>query len=801
MKLSYQWLNSLLPEQVSLEELSTILTSIGLEVDSIESSSKIPGGLQGLVIGKVLTCEQHSNADKLRVTTVDVGNNTVLPIVCGAPNVAAGQTVVVATVGTTIHPTEGEPFEIKKAKIRGEVSEGMICAEDEIGLGQSHDGIIVITDTVEPGTSAAAFYNIPEADYTIEIGLTPNRMDAMSHMGVAKDVCAYLSNKNNKPYTQIVPATNYTTNTATGSIAIDIQNNKHCKRYLGVELSNIKVAPSPEWLRERLATIGVRSINNVVDITNYVLHETGQPLHAFDKAAIEGNKVIVRSAAQDELFTCLDGTEKKLQTNDLLIANANNGMCIAGVFGGEKSGVNDATTSIFLESAWFAPDAIRKTSMHHGLRTEAAIRFEKGVDVSQSRYALERAVSLLCEICNAKVDSAVTDIYPTPLATNTVSVSYEYINRLSGANYSKEKIRNILLHLCFAITKESDEHLELIVPYAKPDISLPADIVEEIMRIDGLDNVPFTGKISFGLGQNASNNNQRKALEKVATCLNNLGFNELFTNSISNSAFYPNETKLVRMLNSLSAELDCMRPSMVESGLQVISYNLNRKNSDLLLFEVGKIYFEVNGKYIEQPQLHMYLSGKQQGEHWRNTDAAIDVYTCKTALEALANRVGLNFTYSYNEDGSIAIKQKKQTIGGISAIGADKLKQFDIKQAVWHIYLDWKAIVDAVGTGAVKFTPVSKHQSVRRDLALVVDASTAYDAINNCITSANSSLLSSTNVFDVFESDKLGAGKKSIAVSFTFAHPDRTLTDAEIDSEMQKIRSNLEKAVGASVRS
>jgi phenylalanyl-tRNA synthetase beta chain len=799
MKLSYKWLSSLLPEKVDIEELSHILTSVGLEVEDIVSSSKIPGGLQGLVIGKVLTCDKHPNADKLSVTTVDVGNGTILPIVCGAPNVAAGQTVVIATVGTTIYPSKGEPFEIKKAKIRGEASEGMICAEDEIGLGTSHDGIIIITEDVTPGTAAAAYYNIPEADHTIEIGLTANRMDAQSHMGVAKDVCAYLSNKHGKLYTQIVPSAALPTITASAKneISIDIKDSELCRRYVGAELHNIKVTASPDWLVERLQAVGVRSINNVVDITNYILHETGQPLHAFDMSAIAGKKVIVGNAQAAEKFTTLDGTERNLQATDLMISNAENHMCIAGVFGGANSGVSESTTSIFLESAWFNSTSVRKTSMHHGLRTDAAVRFEKGVDISQTRYALERAVALLCELCGAELAAPIQDVFPNPITAATIDVTYEYINRLSGANYSKEKIKNILLQLCFGIEKESAEGLTVIVPFSKTDISIPADVVEEIMRIDGLDNVPFTGKISFGISTNKDAEESRATKEKVSQCLNNLGFHEIFTNSIGNSAHYPTEGKLVRMMNNLSAELDCMRPNMLPSGLQAIAYNLNRKNSNLFLFEIGKVYFAINGKYIEQEQLHLYFSGNTSAEHWQNGAKPVDAYYCKSIVEALLLRLGIIFTYNYTET-AIEIKQKKKLLGTITQVAADTLKTFDVKQAVWHVQLDWQSIASA-GT-AIRYVPVSKFQNVRRDLALVIDKQITYEQLHKCISSVNSTLLLDTNVFDVFESEKLGANKKSYAVSFEFGDAECTLTDTDVDAEMSKLQASIEKGVGAEVR-
>jgi phenylalanyl-tRNA synthetase beta chain len=800
MKVSYKWLSSLLPQALSVNELSVILTSIGLEVDDITTTSTIPGDLKGLVIGKVITCTQHPNADKLSITTVDVGAPELLNIVCGAPNVAAGQTVVVATIGTTIYPKAGEPFEIKKAKIRGEASEGMICAEDEIGLGDSHAGIIILPNDIAAGTLASEYYNIPEADTCIEIGLTPNRMDAMSHIGIAKDVCAYLANKQNTFITQIIPAVHFTTATnVVENVTINIEATADCKRYAGVLLHNITVAESPAWLQEKLNTIGVRSINNIVDITNYILHETGQPLHAFDAAKVTGGTVIVKRATTGEKFLCLDDKTRTLTEHDLMICNATEPMCIAGVYGGATSGVTSDTKSIFLESAWFAPKTIRKTSMHHGLRTDAAIRFEKGVDVSQTRYALERAMSLMCELAGATVASAITDYYPEPLPSNTVTVTYAYINKLSGGNYSVAKIKNILLHLCFGIIAETDTQLTLQVPYSKPDISLPADIVEEIMRIDGLDEIPFTGKISFAISE-APENINKKNKERISNLLTANGYHELFTNSITNSAYYPDAPNLVRMMNSLSAELDIMRPSMLETGLQAIAFNINRKNTDLFLFEIGKIYAQYNDKYNEEEQLIIYLSGNATTASWHQKQQTVSIYNARAIAEVVLQNLGIAATFSATENG-LDIKLKKQKLGSIYCATSDKLKTFDIKQAVWIVQFNWAVMVNATATNITKYTAVPKFQGVRRDLALVIDKAITYAEITKSINACNSTLLQNINVFDVFESEKLGADKKSYAISLQFLDAEKTLTDIEVEADIKKIIAALEKNTGASIRS
>jgi phenylalanyl-tRNA synthetase beta chain len=800
MTISYNWLNELLPQSLSVAEMSEILTSVGLEVESIEEYSTIKGGLQGLVVGKIISAEKHPNADKLQVCMVDIGGGTPSQIVCGAPNARIGINVIVATPETTIYPTAGEPFTIKKSKIRGEESMGMLCGEDEIGLGTSHDGIVELPTDWAIGSLVSEHYNIPKADFAIEIGLTPNRMDAMSHIGVAKDVCAYLSNRDGKPYTQIIPDASITLPTInTMNIDVQILDTERCKRYAGICISNVQIAESPEWLQQKLKAIGAKCINNVVDITNYILHECGQPLHAFDADKISGNSIKVQCATQDQTFITLDDKERKLQANDVMICNAEAPMCIGGIFGGAQSGVSASTKNIFLESAWFTPNGIRLSSMHHGLRTDAAIRFEKGVDVSQTIYALQRAAKLICEIAGGTIASNITDIYPEQLPIQKVEITYEYINRLSGANYSKEKIKNILLHLCFGIETETDDTLLLVVPYSKPDISIPADIVEEIMRIDGLDNVPFTGKISFALSETKSNTNQ-KSKEKIAVMLVGKGYYELFTNSITNSAHYDaDDASLVKMLNNLSAELDVMRPSMLETGLVAISHNVNRKNMDLHFFEFGKIYKQANGKYFETNQLSIYLTGNNNAEHWQAKQKMVDIYTAKGIAQSVLHTLGIYITIDASENGLI-IGKKKKSFGTIAQVPADKLKKFDIKQDVYHVVFDWEKLMVEVETQKIIFKGIPKFPAVRRDLALVIDKKITYQDLQKCITTANATLLQSHNVFDVFESEKLGNDKKSYAISLQLSHAEKTLTLEEVDADVNKIIASLEKGTGAVIR-
>jgi phenylalanyl-tRNA synthetase beta chain len=797
MKLSYNWLCELLPIKLEVNELSAILTSVGLEVEGIEEHSSIKGGLKNLVVGKILSAEQHPDADRLRVTTVDVGQDEPLQIVCGAPNARAGINVIVALPGVTIYPTSAEPFTIGKSKIRGVVSNGMLCGEDEVSLGTSHDGIVELPETLVVGSAVAAHYNI-SSDTVLEVGLTPNRMDAMSHLGVAKDVCAYLSNRDNKPYTQIVPDASITNSNEAGTL-VNIIDNEKCLRYCGVNISHVKIASSPAWLQNKLMAIGIRPINNVVDVTNYVLQECGQPLHAFDANKISGNTVNVKCLETNTPFTTLDEKERKLLATDLMICDAEKGMCLAGVFGGIHSGVTEQTSNIFLESAYFTNTAIRATSMHHGLRTEAAIRFEKGVDVSQTLYALQRAAKLISEIAGGTISSSVVDVYPTPLKANTITVNYAYINKLSGANYSKQKIKNILLQLCFAITNETENELTVTVPYAKPDITIPADIVEEIMRIDGLDNIPFTGKIQYAIGGATQNAFGRKCKEQIANTLIGKGYYELFTNSITHSAHYTEQDRLVKMINNLSAELDVLRPSMLETGLNVISYNVNRKQNRLHLFEFGKVYFKANEKYIEEEQLSIYISGNTLPEHWNIKEENANIYTAKGIAAAICEALGVQATI-VDKDGDLLIVKKKKTLGRITEVPTQTLSKFDIKQNVLHLVFYWPALVAEAEQNKIQFAGIPKYPSVRRDLALVIDKKISYAEVLASVQKANVAMLKEVNIFDVFESEKLGADKKSYAISLQLSHADKTLTVEEVEAEVKKIVSSLEKGVQAQIR-
>ncbi|HEY1872447.1 MAG TPA: phenylalanine--tRNA ligase subunit beta, partial [Chitinophagaceae bacterium] len=582
MKISYKWLSEYLPVTIEPERLSRILTSVGLEVEDFYKYEEVKGGLEGLVVGEVLTCEKHPNADKLKLTTVKVSGNESLQIVCGAPNVAVGQKVIVAKPGTTIHPINGEPVTMKLAKIRGVESQGMICAEDEIGLGTSHAGILVLDTNAKIGTLVSEYFK-PYTDWVYEIGLTPNRMDAMSHWGVARDVCAYLHHHDKKVFKPKIPTSaDFKANNHSLPIRVTIENKKACQRYSGVSIANINIAKSPLWMQQRLKAIGIRPINNIVDITNYIQHETGQPLHAFDADELKGKEIIVKNLPEGTEFITLDEKKRKLSVEDLMICDAKEGVCIAGVFGGLHSGVTDKTKNIFLESAWFNPVDIRKTSFRHGLRTDAASRFEKGIDIGNTVNVLKRAANMIKEFCDGEIASEIVDVYPEPKEKVQIALKYHYLKKLSGKNYHPDTVKDILSTLGFEMIKEGIDELVVAAPLHKPDVSLPADVVEEIVRIDGLDNIEIPSSITMtpAVEENYSEEIFR---EKVAGYLIGLGFNEIMTNSITNEVYFDKKelSASVKMLNSLSAELNIMRPSMLETGLDAIAYNLNRKNNDL----------------------------------------------------------------------------------------------------------------------------------------------------------------------------------------------------------------------------
>lgn len=799
MVISYKWLLEYLPEQLPLNELSEILTSIGLEVEGVELVEYVKGSLEGLVIGEVKTCEPHTNADKLKVTTVDIGQEELLHIVCGAPNVAAGQKVVVAPVGTTIYPTEGEPFGIKKAKIRGEASHGMICAEDEIGLGESHDGIMILPEDAKVGTLAKDYFSIPQPDHAIHIGLTPNRSDAMSHLGVAKDVAAYMTYHKGETYSAVLPelkeiAASNTNNT----VSVQVANEDACPRYMGLSIDNIQVKESPDWLKQKLKSIGLRPINNVVDITNFVLHEFGQPLHAFDIDKISGKKINVKCLDANTNFVTLDGAEVKLSEEDLMICDNEGGMCIAGVYGGKGSGVTENTKSVFIESAYFNPLYVRRTSLRHGLRTDAATHFEKGVDIKNVPLALKRAAQLIVEVAGGEIASDIIDVYPNEVTPATVEVKYDYINKLSGKKYDNTAVKALLQSLGFTVKTESQEGLVLSVPTNKPDVLQPADVVEEVLRMDGLDNIPIPEKLNISLTKPMIND--RSERNKIANILCGIGFREIVTNSIVNSKYYPDEKGMVKMLNSLTSELDAMRPSMVESGLEVIQYNCNRKNTDLLLFEYGKVYHNYESGYDEQNQLVLFATGNVQQLNWNQKEVKSDVFYLKGVVDSLISYSGISRVKVNHTDTETQLVWKKKALCTVKGVSDKRLYDFDIKQSVSEAVINWDIWLEAMADTSVKYKEVPKYPSVQRDLAIVLDKNITYGQVQQATDQLNINALQDYNLFDVFESDKLGKDKKSYALSYTFQLTDRTLTDKETEAIMSKLVSAYKKDLQAEIR-
>jgi phenylalanyl-tRNA synthetase beta chain len=807
MTISYNWLSEYLPVVIEPERLSKILTSLGLEVESLEQYEEFEGGLNGLVIGEVLECEQHPNADKLKLTKVSIGHSDPLQIVCGAPNVAVGQKVVVATVGTTIYPKNGEPVTMKVAKIRGVESYGMICAEDELGMSDNHAGILVLPANVKAGTPAPAYF-LPYTDWIYEIGLTPNRMDAMSHLGVAKDVCAYLSHHDKKDTRVKTPNSNsFKTDNNELPISVSIENKNACQRFSMVAISGVTVKESPKWLQQKLKAIGLRPINNIVDITNFVLHETGQPLHAYNAEAIKGNRIDVKNLPEGSTFITLDEKERKLSKEDLMICNSEEAVCIAGVFGGLKSGVMNDTRNIFLESAWFNPIDIRKTSFRHGLRTDAAMRFEKNTDISNTANVLKRAALMIKELAGGAIASDIVDEYPDKKEKVNLQLKHHYLKKLSGKNYHQDTVKDILTNLGFDVIKEGRDDIWIAAPYSKPDIHLPADVVEEIMRIDGYDNIEIPSCITITPSVDTGGY-KHIYKEKTANYLMGLGFNEIFTNSITNSAFYTDEelSTAVRMLNSLSAELNTMRPSMLETGLQSVAHNINRRNYSLRFFEFGKTYSTSgSGQYNEQEHVSLYITGQTRTDSWKGKGGNSDLYYVKGTVQRILNLLGwevVSFaTATQNKlDLCLDLSVNGTTIATLGSVNKNTLNRFDIKQPVWFADVNWGLILQLVQKNDLKAKELPRQLPVQRDLALIVPTATTYDTLEKTIQKIKLDKLKNMQLFDVFESDKLGAGKKSMAVSFTFLDDEKTLTDKEMDGMMSRIMTAMEKELRAEIR-
>ena len=798
MKISYNWLKQFIDTTKTPQELSTILTDIGLEVESLEKVQTIPGGLEGLVIGYVKECTQHPNADRLRITKVDIGGAEELQVVCGAPNVAAGQKVVVATVGTTVYPLSGESFKINKSKIRGEVSEGMICAEDEIGLGKSHEGILVLQPDAAVGTPAKDYFNIKD-DYLFEIGLTPNRADAASHLGVARDLAAYLRIPVVMPDVSAFAISNHNL-----TIPVVVENEQACPRYSAVTISGVTVKESPDWLKEKLNIIGIRPINNIVDVTNYVLHELGQPLHAFDADAINGHKVVVKNCADGTPFITLDGVERKLSSSDLMICDAEKPMCIAGVFGGIGSGINDNTKNVFLESAWFNAVSVRKTSKRHGLKTDASFRFERGTDPDITITALKRAALLIREVAGGEISSEISDFYPQKAEPFNVTVTYANINRLIGKEIPHNEVRDILTALHIKIADETAEGLQLKVPPYKVDVTREVDIIEEILRIYGYNNIEISQQIKASLIPSAKPDKEL-VQNKIADILTANGFYELLTNSLTRSAYYKGASDTVQLLNPLSSDLDTMRQTLLYSGLEVIAYNQNRKSSDLKLYEFGKTYRKTDDWFAETNRLGIWLSGNAHTERWNVKGKPVDFYHLKAVADEVINR--LNITgYAVEETGSpdlqygLTYRKGEKILADLGSVNKQLLKTFDISQDVFYASFDWDLVLKLIRKNKTTFAEIPKYPSVRRDLSMLIHKDVRFNQLRLIAQRTERHLLKSVDVFDVYEGDKLPEGKKSYALSFILQDEEKTLTDKQIDAIMQKLILNLEKEAGVEIR-
>ncbi len=810
MKISYNWLKQYVQTDLPAEDLGKILTETGLEVDGIEKVESIKGGLEGVFVGEVLTCEKHPDADKLKVTTVSVGGEP-LQIVCGAPNVAAGQKVIVATVGCTLYPTPEEAFKIKLSKIRGVESQGMLCAEDELGLGHSHDGILVLDPSTPVGMPAAQYFEL-EDDFQIEIGLTPNRADAMGHIGVARDLIAYLNlheNANLSLYLPEVHELQKTTDSVT--IKVQIENPEYCPRYAGISLAGVEVKASPAWLQKRLRAVGLSPINNVVDCTNYVMRELGTPLHAFDAQKLNG-KIVVKNAKTGDVFKTLDGVERTLDESNLMITNGNENLAIAGVFGGLDSGISDSTTNIFIESAYFNPVSVRKTAKFHGLNTDASFRFERGVDPNLTIYALQRVTQLIQSLAGGEIAMEMIDVYPNVIKNQIVEFSIERCNRLIGAEISAEKIEIIFSNLDIKIISKSADCWKLEIPAYRVDVFREVDVIEEVLRIYGFNKVPLPEKLNTTLTLSS-----KPDLEKIQASLSDflvgLGFSEMMNNSLTSSTYVEKlggETlkaeNNVAMLNPLSSELDVMRQSLIFSSLEVVAHNQNRQNPDLKLFEFGKIYRKTANGYFENKRLILVLTGNKSIEQWNSSKEKTNFYTLKGMVKSLLSRMGLNsflaekaLENSVLTDG-ISMNVLKQGIGELGWISSATKKHFGIKQDVFIADFDWDALTQSLKLVKNIYKEIPKTFEVRRDYSLLLDKQITFSAIEQAAKSCDKKILKTVGLFDVYEGKNLDEGKKSYAVSFHFQDAEQTLKDEQVDAVMQKIRTELESKLGAELR-
>ena len=808
MKISYNWLKQFLQIDWEASKTGELLTDLGLEVEGIETKESIKGALKGIVVGEVLTCIQHPNADRLKITTVALGTEGSVQIVCGAPNVAVGQKVPVATIGAILYDKQGEGFKIKKGKIRGEESFGMICAEDELGLGLGHDGIMVLDASLKAGISVAEVFNI-EVDEVFEIGLTPNRSDAMSHFGVARDLRAGLMQRDINLELISPSVSDFHVDERTLRFDVEVDKKEQALRYCGISITDVTVKDSPEWIQNKLKAIGITPKNNIVDITNYVLHELGQPLHAFDAQQIKGNKILVKTLKEGTTFTTLDNIERTLSSEDIMICDADSSpLCIAGVFGGSASGVTEHTTSIFLESAYFNPVSVRKTAKRHALNTDASFRFERGIDINLTKYALKRAALLIEEYAGGKMGSDISDFYPEKIEDYQVFFSYDNAYRLIGQEIPKETIKKILASLEIKINSETEGGLGLTIPSYRTDVQREADIIEEILRIYGYNNIEFSHKLNTSISFDS--NKDTKVESTISNQLTSLGFNETMANSLTKAAYGAlseniNEEANIAMLNPLSNDLKVLRQSMLFSGLESVSYNINRKNNSLKFYEFGKTYHQFNEKYQEDKHLTLFLTGSRTGESWSNEERIVDFFYLKGIVNNILGRLGVGVLKSsptkqdlFSEGITLSLGKMKLVDFGV--VKGSLLKEFGIKQNVLFADFNWDTILKLTGNTNVKVVDLPKFPSVKRDLALLLDAKIEFKEIYNLAFQSEKLLLKEVDLFDVYEGDKLPDGKKSYAVSFLIQDESKTLTDKQIDKVMQKLQQTFEKNLQAVLR-
>ena len=812
MKISYSWLKRWIDTPLSIEDTSKILTDTGLEVEGVTTTHKVQGGMEGLIVGEVITCEQHSNADRLSVTTVNLGKGEPVQIVCGAPNVAAGQKVIVATIGTKLYPSEGEPFKIKKGKIRGEVSMGMICAEDEIGLGKGHDGIIVLDEKAQPGTPAATYFGL-EPEQCIEIGLTPNRTDAMSHWGVARDLHAALQHLKVAPSSISKLDCDQLEGDKEAPIKVQVDNAEDCPVYLGWYIPNVEVKDSPNWLKEKLISIGLTPKNNIVDITNFILHDLGQPLHAFDADVIKGN-VRIGSLPEGTEFTTLDTMERKLHAEDLMICDDQGALCIAGVFGGVNSGVSEKTKNVFLESAWFNPVKVRGTAKRHGLNTDASFRFERGVDPDIAEAAMMRAAKMIQELAGGDLTHAIAkakNLDKLPEAAK-IDLRWKDVERLTGIAISEEDCLAILKSLDFEVLENSLEKVTLSAPRYRSDVTRPADVIEEILRIYGFNQVPVPRHLKAALSYKTKPNKEEYR-ERISQALTSRGAMEMMSNSLTSSAYLPlmpdpvtAEQQAVRMLNPLSSDLEIMRQTLLFQGLEAVSRNRNHKNPDLFMYEFGKVYHKRENGYSEQEHLAIFVTGQASPSNWNTSENPADFSLPKSAVSMIFQLLGWSADVKQKPadiafcSNAIQFVSRKKKLGSLGLVDPALLKRFKVDVPVWWVNLDWDQMFAMVSAKHLKAEEMAKFPAVRRDLSLLIDSATTFSELKNTAYQAERKLLKDVGLFDVYEGDKIEAGKKSYALSFILQDAESTLKDATIDKTMERITNALIKNHAAVLR-